>query len=89
MITSVPCLTDKMTLETAKRIVNIMREKRGCRLGGPSSILCYLEVHWSSPSETVPLGFASAGDLLDKHSYTGLNPDPVAPNSHTWLARVF
>lgn len=28
MITSVPCMTDKVTLKTARRIISIMREKR-------------------------------------------------------------
>lgn len=39
MIASVPCVADKVTLKTAKRIMNIMREKRARGLGG-LSVFC-------------------------------------------------
>lgn len=81
MITSVPCVTDKMTQKNAKRIANIMREKRECRWQCPSSILCYLEVHWCLLSDTDPLEVpASSGDPMDKHSCSGLKLGCMAPN---------
>lgn len=58
MITTAPCTIDKMTLKTAKRIINITRGKRACRPRGPSSIPHYPEVHWSLPSKTVWWAFA-------------------------------
>lgn len=53
MITSVPFMTDKMTLTA----FNITREKRACWLQSPSCILCCPEVHWSLWHETVCVAF--------------------------------
>lgn len=73
-------MTDKMTLKTTKRIINIMREKRVCRFHSPSSIMCCPEVQWSLLGETVAIGFASSGESLDKHSYAALKLGRTAPN---------
>ena len=83
MITSVPCVTDKTTQKTAKRIANTMREKRECRSCCPSSTLRCLEVHWCLLRDIDPLGVpASSGDPRDKYSYFGLKLGRMAPNKH-------
>lgn len=81
--TSVPCMTEKGTLKTSKRLITIMREKKVCRPWCPSSVLCYAKVDWSLPSQSVPAGFEALahGDLVDKHSYTGTKLSCMAPNS--------
>lgn len=67
MITSVPCVTDKMKLKTIDRIISIMGEKSKCSLGALSSILTVLK----------SIGFCQARDHLHRawlmasiHSYT-------------------
>lgn len=67
-----------------QRIVNIMGEK-ACSLHSPNSIFHLSEVHWSSPSETEPLGlFPYLETPLDKLSYTSsklVTGCPTAPRS--------
>lgn len=76
MITSIPFMTDKMTLTA----FNITREKRACWLQSPSCILCCPEVHWSLRHETV-WPSASSGDLLDKRSCIGWKWGLMAPKT--------
>lgn len=52
MITSLSCMTEKMTLKATWKIVNIMSERKVCRPHGSNSILCCPKVHWSLPSAT-------------------------------------
>lgn len=68
MITSVPCMSDKVKLKATKRITDIMREKRTRRPCGPSSILCGPEGHWFLPSgKPLPWSLPHR-DPLDEHS---------------------
>lgn len=81
MLTSVPCVTDKVTLKTTNRIISIMmRDERVCRLHEPSSVLHCLKDHWSLLSDTIHVNFALSGVSLDKHSYTSPKVGHMAPN---------
>lgn len=63
MITSVPCMTDKVTLKTDKRNINIIRDRRECAGRVVPPVFCAVPgSHWALLSETVPMGFASSGD---------------------------
>lgn len=83
MITSVSCVTDKVTRKTTKRIIAITREKRACRTRNTSSVLSCPKIHWSLQSKTVP----SSGDQLDKHSSIGTKLGCVAPNRRELVMR--
>lgn len=66
IITPVPCTTDKVKLKTTKEIINIMRDKRVCRLEVPSSSVPCPEVHRYFPSEQPSSQVLPCTDLSDK-----------------------
>lgn len=61
-------------------MIAITREKRASRTHDTSSVLSCPKVHWSLQSKTVPAGFASSGDQLDKHTSIGPELGCMAPN---------
>lgn len=67
MISSIPCVIDKVKLKTAKRIINNM--KRVCRLHGRSSILHCPEVHWFLPNERPSPRVLPHRDTVNMHSH--------------------
>lgn len=50
---------------------------------GPRSVLRCPKVPWSLLSDTVPVGFNSSGNPLDKHSYAAQKLGCMAPNTVT------
>lgn len=72
IITFVPCVNDKVKLKSTTRIINIIGEKRACRLHGLCSILHCPEVHRFLPSERPCSQVLPCGNQLDIHSYADL-----------------
>lgn len=81
IITFLPCVNDKVKLKSTRRIINIIGEKRACRLHGLRSILHCPEVHRFLPSERPCSQVLPCGNQLDIHSYSDLKLGHTAFNN--------